>query len=427
MARPEDSVSMGELRADPWANEGLAGPGRGDPRPRSRVATILFPRSETPSQPAVPRVLVVDDNDGFRESLIALLVSGGLVVVGEASSGRDALELAADLEPDIVLMDVRMPHMDGVETTRRLKAASPSIRVVALTAQEDDATVREMLVAGASGYVTKNADGEDILDAVHEAAAGGAVLSPAVTPAVIDQLTEALESERQRTQELEEAHLALIERVGRRHELVARLGHELRTPVTVILGLAQTIRSRDLPGADQDEMLDRLVARASSLAKLIERFEGAMDAAGGEPVDVCELVRSTASEEPRIEVHCPDSVPKAWSSMMLSRRVLEELVDNACRFSPSERRVEIHVEADDAIHVRVRDYGSGIAQSDRDRIFEPLEQGEALDARTHEGVGVGLSLARTAARATDGDLVLEETGPEGSTFLWTMAIAELRA
>src|SRR5437588_428052 len=315
---------MGELRADPWANEGLAGPGRGDPRPRSRVATILFPRSETPSQPAVPRVLVVDDNDGFRESLIALLVSGGLVVVGEASSGRDALELAADLEPDIVLMDVRMPHMDGVETTRRLKAATPSIRVVALTAQEDDATVREMLVAGASGYVTKNADGEDILDAVHEAAAGGAVLSPAVTPAVIDQLTEALESERERAAELEEAHLALIQRVGRRHELVSRLGHELRTPVTVILGLARTLAARDLSPADQQELLERLVARATGLAKLIERFEGAMDAAAGEPVDLLALVGAIGQEQPRVRVEARCQVPEAWSNTVLARRVLEE-------------------------------------------------------------------------------------------------------
>jgi DNA-binding NarL/FixJ family response regulator len=198
-------------------------------------------------------VLVVDDNDGFRESLIALLVSGGIEVAGEASSGREALELVNEIRPDIVLMDVRMPHMDGVETTRRLKAEDPGIRVIAVTAQEDEATVREMLVAGASGYVTKNTEGDDILQAVTEAATGGAVLSPTVTPAVIDQLTDALASERKRSEELEEAHLALIERVGRRHELVARLGHELRTPVTVILGLAQTLASRELPANERDE------------------------------------------------------------------------------------------------------------------------------------------------------------------------------
>jgi signal transduction histidine kinase len=368
--------------------------------------------------------MVVDDNDGFRESLVALLVSGGMNVVGEASSGREAVELLDELEPDVVLMDVRMPFMDGVETTRRMKAAHPNVRVVAVTAQEDDATVREMLVAGASGYVTKNSDGDDILEAVTEAAAGGAVLSPTVTPAVIEQLTEALESERERAKELEEAHLALIERVSRRHELVARMGHELRTPVTVILGLAKTIAAPGLPAHEQAELLERLVARAAALAKFIERFEGAMDAAAGEAVDVAALVAAVASEEPRVQVDAARDLPPAWASAMLARRILEELVDNACRFSPVEAGVEITVDEDSGhISVRVRDQGSGIRDEDRDRIFEALEQAEALDARTHQGAGVGLSLARTAARAMDGDLILESTGPQGSTFLWTLPVA----
>jgi signal transduction histidine kinase len=109
---------------------------------------------------------------------------------------------------------------------------------------------------------------------------------------------------------------------------------------------------------------------------------------------------------------------------VLARRVLEELVDNACRFSPSEAPVEVTVSADEVVWIRVRDFGSGIREEDRDRIFEPLEQAEALDSRLHEGAGIGLSLARTAARAMDGDLVLESTGPDGSTFLWTLPIAE---
>src|SRR5439155_17481070 len=128
--------------------------------------------------------------------------------------GREALDMVGEIQPDVVLMDVRMPHMDGVETTRRLREAHPHVRVVAVTAQEDDETVREMLLAGASSYVTKNADGDDILEAVTEAAAGGSVLSPSVTPAVIAQLTEALESERLRARQFEAAHLDLVERVA---------------------------------------------------------------------------------------------------------------------------------------------------------------------------------------------------------------------
>jgi signal transduction histidine kinase len=393
---------------------------------RPRMATILFPRTVEPvaTPTGAPRLMVVDDNEGFRESLVALLVSAGIDVVGEASSGREALEVAGDVLPDVVLMDVRMPNMDGVETTRRLKDAYPRMRVVALTAQEDDQTVREMLVAGASGYVTKNADGDDILSAVTEAAAGGAVLSPSVTPAVISQLTEALESERRRAQELEEAHLALIEKVARRHELVSRIGHELRTPVTVILGLSKTLSARDLPEADRRELLERLAQRASGLAKLVERFEGDLDAAVAEPMNVGDLIRRVARERPRVHLDVPQEVPLGTANPTLAARIVEELVDNAWMFSDPDAPVTVRVQSDDeTIAIRVTDRGPGVADADRERIFDPLEQAEALDCRTHQGAGVGLSLARAAARAMDGDLVLEDTGPDGSTFLWTLPVA----
>src|SRR3972149_9596878 len=83
------------------------------------------------------RVVVVDDNAGFRESLLALLDAGDLDVVGEARSGSEALGLIPETDPDVVLMDVRMPEMDGIETTRRLKALHPSIGVVGLSGPED--------------------------------------------------------------------------------------------------------------------------------------------------------------------------------------------------------------------------------------------------------------------------------------------------
>ena len=185
--------------------------------------------------------MVVDDNAGFRETLLALLDTEDLLVVGEAESGPEAIELAERIEPDVVLMDVRMPTMDGIEATRRLKELLPGIGVVALTGHEDQDIVRGMLVAGASGYVLKDSDGDDIIRAVMQAALGGAMLSPGVTPGVIGELTEALERERRRLRDLEEAHAALMERSTRRHELLARVGHELRTPVTVILGMAQTL------------------------------------------------------------------------------------------------------------------------------------------------------------------------------------------
>jgi DNA-binding NarL/FixJ family response regulator len=118
----------------------------------------VLPRPVGDTRPI--RVLVVDDNAGFRESLLSQLEAGNLQVVGEAGSGLEALDLMPVLEPDVVLMDVRMPTMDGIEATRKLKDGFPGVGVVALSGHEDQEIVRGMLVAGASGYVLKDSDGD---------------------------------------------------------------------------------------------------------------------------------------------------------------------------------------------------------------------------------------------------------------------------
>lgn len=379
---------------------------------------------DTRGRPQV-RVMVVDDNPDFRESLLALLATTDLMVVGEAGGGQEALEIVGQAEPDVVLMDVRMPGMDGLETTRRLKALRPSVRVVALTAQEDHAVVREMLLAGASGYVLKSSRGEDILEAVAQAARGRALLSPGVTPTVIQELTAALERERQRARELEEAHVALVQRAARRHELVARLGHELRTPVTVILGVARTLAEGKAEPAQRSELLELLARRALALARLVERFEVVLDGAAAERLDPVALAREILAGRERVRVSADGEVPSATADRTLARRILEELVDNACRFSRPETLVEVRIRrAGQRIEVRVADRGPGIPPADRDRIFEPLEQAEELHVRMHPGAGMGLPLSRAAARAMDGDLVLEASGPTGSTFLWTLPVAQ---
>ncbi|MBI4260437.1 MAG: response regulator [Actinobacteria bacterium] len=370
------------------------------------------------------RVMVVDDHPEFRESLQILLATGGFHVVGAAGDGIEALRLAERLEPDVVLMDVRMPSMDGIEATRRMKSSLPDTMIVALTAQEDQGVVRDMLVAGASCYVLKDSEGEDILNAVQQAAVGGAVLSPGVTPSVIDELIDVLARERRRARELEEANEALIERVARRHELVTRLGHELRTPVTVILGVAGTLAEGRAPSEDMPSLLDSLVNRARALARLVERFEAAVDTDAAQLVDLPELAREVSGSLDRVRVEA-EPLPIASVNAVLARRILEELVDNACRFSEPPSPVTVRLgRRFDRIEVRVADRGPGIPPGDRERIFEPLEQVEALDARQHQGAGVGLPLARAAARAMEGDLVLEESSPGGSTFLWTVPVRQ---
>ncbi len=372
--------------------------------------------------PTRVRVLVVDDNEAFRDSLAALLNGGSLEVIGQAGSGAEALELVRRLSPDVVLMDVRMPEMDGIEATRRVKAIRPSIGVVALTGMEEQRAVRDMLVAGASGYVLKDSDGDDIIRAIERAATGGALLSPEVTPTVIEELTEALERERRRARQLEVAQQALLERAARRQQLLGRLGHELRTPVTVILGLAQTLRRDGMSGEDLSAALEVLVERAEGLARLVHRFEAAVEVGLTEWANVNEIARTVAAKDPRIHVEAPAGPVMTTLNRTAGARILEELVENALAFSPPDTRVEIAVSLHDGRpEVRVIDHGSGVDPRVAERIFDPLEQAEDLFTRTHPGVGIGLSLARLSARAMDGDVVLERSDDSGSTFLWIVS------
>lgn len=127
------------------------------------------------------RVLIADDQAAVREGLALLLETmSDVTVVGQAGDGLEAAALAAELAPDVVLMDLNMPRSDGIEATATILAANPDIRVVVLTTYEDDTSIVGALRAGALGYLTKAATRADIERAVKAAAAGQAILDPAV-------------------------------------------------------------------------------------------------------------------------------------------------------------------------------------------------------------------------------------------------------
>jgi len=132
------------------------------------------------------RVMVVDDQTLIREGLALLLeMMPDLQVVGQAAGGREALALTADLLPDVVLMDVRMPGMNGVAAARKICARYPHTRVIMLTTFDDDDYVFESLRAGAAGYLLKDANPDRLAAAIRAVHAGDAILAPAVTKKVI--------------------------------------------------------------------------------------------------------------------------------------------------------------------------------------------------------------------------------------------------
>jgi two-component system, NarL family, response regulator LiaR len=134
------------------------------------------------------RVIVVDDHDLLRKGVRDLLTEHGLRVVGEAADGADAVRLVAHAAPDVVVMDLNMPRMSGIEATRRLSMVAPASRVLVLTVSADDETVAEAIEAGASGYLLKDASGDEIASGVRAAAAGEALISPRIAARVLERM-----------------------------------------------------------------------------------------------------------------------------------------------------------------------------------------------------------------------------------------------
>jgi DNA-binding NarL/FixJ family response regulator len=135
------------------------------------------------------RVLIVDDDDLMRAGLRGVLSDDAAIeVVGDASDGRDAVYRTRLLKPDVVLMDVRMPHLDGIAATRDVLAAFPDVKVVIVTTFEQDDYIFGALSAGASGFLLKRTRPEELVAAIHTIAAGDSLLSPSVTSRVIERM-----------------------------------------------------------------------------------------------------------------------------------------------------------------------------------------------------------------------------------------------
>jgi DNA-binding NarL/FixJ family response regulator len=133
------------------------------------------------------RVLIADDHQLFRDGLRGLLESvPEMEVVGEATNGQEAIDIAERLQPDVVLMDIKMPGVNGIEATRRIHDTSPHVGVLVVTMFEDDDSVFAAMRAGARGYLLKDARREDVLGAIRAVSAGGAIFSPGVARRVID-------------------------------------------------------------------------------------------------------------------------------------------------------------------------------------------------------------------------------------------------
>jgi DNA-binding NarL/FixJ family response regulator len=158
------------------------------------VVTEQIESMTPPEQAVQPRVLLVDDHDLFRTGLRNLLEEEGVDVVGEAAAGDDALRHVRELQPDVVVMDLNMPGMGGVEATKKIVAHAPLTRVVVLTISDQDGDVMDAIFAGACGYLLKDASIEDVMRGIHAAAIGESLISPTIAGKVLERVRAATAS-----------------------------------------------------------------------------------------------------------------------------------------------------------------------------------------------------------------------------------------
>jgi DNA-binding NarL/FixJ family response regulator len=194
------------------------------------------------------RLLLADDHRMLREGLRRSLEERGLDVIGEAADGEEAVRLAEHLRPDVVLMDVSMPVLDGVDATRAVRARVPDTRVVMLTMHGDPATIRRALRAGASGYLVKDCSISDIVSTIERVASGEVTLSPELAESILNE-AEHMEAQSLGGASLlssrEKEVLQLIADGLSTQELASKLYISLKTVRNHLASIYQKLESRD--------------------------------------------------------------------------------------------------------------------------------------------------------------------------------------
>ncbi len=379
------------------------------------------------------RVLIAEDEVAVRGALADLVSSDPeMDVVGTAADADEAIEIAERELPDVALVDVKMPGGGGPRAAREIRKLSPQTHVVALSAYEDRRTVLEMLRAGVVGYVVKGTSADEILYTIRRSMRGQGSLSVEVTADVIHELAGLLERSEDLTKELQELNRT-------KSELIQILSHELFTPITTIQGFALTVAEHgDKLSPDDMRDLGHGVARASErLRRLVGNLAAAarLDREGIEvatrPVVAEDIVRRAvlefADDADRVRIS-PDPAwadARMWADQDLAVRALVALIENAIDLSPEGEWVEVDVTTKGGtLGVSISDRGPGVTGEKRAAIFEAFTQADSSATRSHEGLGIGLFLARRIMSAHGGSVTIHDREGGGSTFTLTFVAFE---
>lgn len=364
---------------------------------------------ETSEHPG--RILIVDDVAANVRLLEGILKVEGFEVAG-AYSGAQALEKIPDLNPDVVLLDVMMPDMDGFEVCCRLRreTATAHLPVVMVTALHETEDRIRAIEAGADDFLSKPVDSFE----------------------VVARVRSLVRAKRDRDA-LEKAYRDLKHAEQMRDSLGEMLVHDLRTPLTTILASLDMIRSQQAgPLTDlQLQVVDMSMRGGKHLLYLINELLDIGKLESGEMrlqesevklshifQEIMPLI-STQAQSATVEIHVDldGNLPSVWADDDLLQRVFVNLLANAVKFSRrgSEVSVKAHT-ADGEVQVCVRDQGEGIRPEDQGRIFEKFGQVESRKKGRRLSTGLGLTFCKLAVEAHGGRIWVESVPGDGSTF-----------
>lgn len=350
------------------------------------------------------KILIVDDMPEIRAVLARCLADGGFEFL-EAGSGEEALEIARAGDPELVLLDVRLPGIDGFETLRLLKAAAPELPVILMTGYEDQASRLEGLRSGADDFVAKPPDGHEL----------GLRIANLLTS-------------RARYQALQRRNAELLELHRHRDEMASLVVHDIKNPLATLLANLEFMQGRlrelapDLGGALSDcfEAARRILDLTEHLGALAKLEAGQM-AAKRAPIRLVDMIepalkpRLPAASAKNIRVTLEiDPEARLEVDQDLMRRVFENIMDNSLRYTPAAGHISVRatVEGDKA-RILIGNSGPPIPAAARAVIFQKF--GQAGLGAERRNLGLGLYFCRLAAESHGGRIWVDE-GPMPTVF-----------
>jgi signal transduction histidine kinase len=368
------------------------------------------------------KVLLVDDHAPVRKGIRQLLeLRTDFEIVGEGSNGAEAVAAVDLLQPDVVLMDMNMPVMNGVEATRTIKERHPAVKVLALTAFGEMSLVAAMVKAGAAGYLLKGGAADELVESLRAVARGQGALDKEVTRGVMDDLGELYKQEQERADSL-----ADLDRM--KTEFVSIVSHELRTPLTTIKGSASTLQ-RGWDQIDDElrhEFLHSIAAQCDRLTEMIEKIltvsgiqrgglglQPSIFSLGLIAREALEIAGDRASGRD-VELDVSDVL--ASGDRKRIRAVAHSLIENALNFTTGKVTVSVSAPAG-VPRLSVEDEGPGLDPAEVHRLLEkPFLQGDSSTTRKVGGMGLSLYIARQVLEASGGWLQVDTAPDRGSTF-----------